>query len=499
MVVVPRHSLWRHRVAGVLGLVLLAQPLVAQTTIAPDIDRLIALSQERPNAFPAFGYRILRHMEPFLLEQNKVSIGSIVLPQEVGGPRQFPMKKDLPYFVATPDGELREFMHPGGNLGAEHLTSHHVPFWYLHYGQRNAKWDKAVLTALYAQSYHPLKALQQWELAERAGYQPDILSHWSGACVYAVLGDRVKFQRAVKAIGQIARPVKAGDFPHVPREWWQMAQMAGDMTCYQQLLSSFPDEAFPLTEAMAKLLVEEEEKHPFPDVAPSRAAQSMKRTPFLKRAVRTYIGHQGLVRQARSVEGGVIDRFAPMMLQAPADQFATIRLMAPGEASQMDVSLEFQFTEKALNEKQESKFSRLVELSLYYSKEVPAQPGAKPGDNHRYGPTATIAVNGKLQRYGEVCQAKSAYHRKSRFYPTRRKIMPEFGPYQFHPFPYLRCHSDHFYQLRVVKVGAWVECLVDGKRVGIFPAYQGGPFLGFYMRVIGTQINVRSMTGHVLE
>ncbi len=472
--------------------------LCANPVSMPNIEELLEKSKQSQIPYPHQGRYIFNVLPDSPAEKNALKNGSILSPNYVNEMPTFPDKKGTMTQWLSPTGEQREIPHPGGMWGFYQVAYHNMVYWYLNHGQRKDIWDKEVMRAIYSQSLDPKNVPNLWKQALAKGYKEDSLYHWSLACMAAYSQDKALFSKHLLGIDDLAAPKKPSDFFHRAEDWIHMGMLLGDMDLIDLTLETFSRKNDSKELKWSNQLLALSRKFPLPKESPVAQAERMKRIPFLKDAIASKKGNQ-LQATAAKVEHKSPYRFKPITYSPPIKHEYSLLLIPAREAANVDVQIEFKFTKNAMQYLY-SPQDRAIKFGLLdtkpNNKELLENPEAA---KFTAGPLAELGVSANALHQGIACSVA---------FPGKDLISPEgdgyvlpkdIGMNQFRSFPYLSLEPDRYSTLRIVKVGQWVELLMDGRRMALIPCVESVTLPSIYLKINSCEVVIQSLRGEILE
>lgn len=250
---------------------------------------------DKSRQFPALANLVIEIVPDSFAAKAGITPGCIMLPSgrffQTFGPgvgsagENAPPRADENELIwVTPDYEKKMATSPPGPAGVIYIFYRNVIHWYLNHGQRQAKWDGHVLSALIAQASDSGLAESCWAAARANGYEPDKLMHWSMAFILADNGNFQGSNECINAFGTLNAPKSDTDFPLKETDWVLLGLRCGNMTCIKQALECFPQGSLNFTPESAANLVALSAANPTGPNPPSMLADKMKHRSFLREA-----------------------------------------------------------------------------------------------------------------------------------------------------------------------------------------------------------------------
>jgi hypothetical protein len=461
----------------------------------PDIDELIKMSKNPEYALPICGWQITEIITKGHAEKIGMKVGDIILPDSNNDSINFSQEVGSECAWIDKSYKVKKVKRPAEILGFRYQYVRNIPFWYLSYGNRSDLWDREVLTALYAQSIDPALSRTKWREAVKNGYRPDTLAHWSMLCCAFNLNDRPAFKTHRQALGDIQAPVKKSDFLHQYRDWVMIGLALGDMELLEHISTRFPKDDVYFSPILAAEFVKLAKKNPLPEMLPSKAADKMKRKSFLPDAALrkqkfAYAEEKStLLELAEAVADEPPYQFPPILFEVTSNHYKKLSISPAVPEKNIDVQMEFKFHPNSLQIEKFSNFIAELNFGIIHFQ-------LKPGTGKNGIPEEFLSAKISNTRLLAGCKTTGICNR----HKSIEVASDKFGKYRFTAFPYFEIDKDKFTVVRSVKVGNWVEELIDGRTVSLMPVPEDmGQDLSLYMKNVGSALYIRSLRGDFLR
>ena len=475
---------------------------------------LIADFKPESKAFPETGGLVRFVMSKSVAESLGIVSGSVILrrgpfaygdARDAFDPRN---KQDVDNAAGelswvNPDNTFHTAQVGPGRLGVNHGEQRNLAYWYLRHGQRDGRWDVLVLTALLSQTYDPAVSESCWAAALAKGYKPDQLSHWSGIFLAIARGDHEAAEAHATAFGPPKRPGASGDFPLLPGDWTELAYQTGNMKWLVQAGKYFLPHEYD--QADAKWLTELAAENPRPPLPPSKLADSMKRTSFLRSG--SWEGPQwaqsggpgrfkDLLQQLMDSPEAPGAESKPVILRSALDHPTSLWLCPAEPSPNLDLVIECKMKPAAATGRP-SQYYRSLIFGLANREEAEGPKSLIPGKARilvtetSFGATG-VADDPRWVVYTAARTMKWGDEVWNGFQSVQRDLATSRRP-AFHQ------GEETFHMLRIVCVNGWAEALVDGKRIALTPVPEDASHPGLFLRVIGASMEVKSLRADILE
>jgi hypothetical protein len=411
------------------------------------------------------------------------------------------------------DGKAHVSEVEPGAIGISYFPGFDVTAWYLNHGQRDAKWDATVVTALQSQSKDAKLADAFWHKVMELGYKPDPLSKISGLIIAMSRQDIPRAIAFAEAIGPLKDiPANLVDM----QDWYRLAAVTGNPDWLNQAVDACkitqPDpvmalRARQLMEAQKGFSKENECKNLKP---PSELAKTMKRTSFLGDAVidSSWVFEKHPVNYGNEddwlarifaqahVANTKNQRFVPHGNSAMPDHRFNAWIGPKKRARDMDISMTVEFL--PLNDNRDrSKFHRHAMMALT-TRSSNQQSEGIPWDTQVIGFCINYLSLYETDKSNLAVIAPSK--QKLNYFMLMDNPITEanynvaslkHSPSPLRPqFPILRGQD---FKIRMVRVGTQAELFLNGHRIALVHVPLDRTDIGLGMFVCGTQITFETL------
>ena len=409
-------------------------------------------------------------------------------------------------------GKLHESPVEKGRIGIWHRPYRNLIAWHLAHGNRNARWDHIVISAIMSQSRDSVAAESFWARAIKKGYPSNRLSLLCGMGIALTERDAERAQAFAGAFWAMeAQDDGAEDVPHWQFDWDQVSLLTGDPK-WLSLASEHPELAPKewtrhSNRALAETQSKIHAKVPANLPPPSVLAESMKRSSFLShsRSNASWIGTNGkmdrLYRKAIATEFQNKKSFKP---ESVHPSFGKIRYLwfGPKDATKnIEATIRFRVTPAiwTYGEKTDSHNRFIFGLG-----------------NRSTGKTGKVRLQTKPPTSVDILTVGANMHNYGPSLVTEWSVKCPSGTYNNSAFAHFSSYRPRYlhssdlvapmpditndvHELRIIRINNQAEAILDGKRLALIHIPEGYDDPGVYIGVASCNVKIEQLTANVLE